>query len=376
MTMLASRQADQIPADLLASAYTVEATVESWLGSEYLGQVPVEDGSVSWDASQQVQGSLSLTVPRAGAVEGQDWRDWDPVDPTHPLACFGQVLHVSLTIGSLIGGGWWTVPLGRFLITSVEPGLSTVRVTGKSLLQRLEEDRLTQPMAPDPAGSMASELRRLVGSRMGLIIDPALRDYPCPSMTWGESRIDAVYEIARAWPAVVREGGDGILYVSPPTPDPTSRPKFRLSDGDGGTVVGVAASVSRDKIYNRVVARGQENTDGGSPSFQAIADQMIGPMRVDGPYGVVPRFFSSPLITSVAQAKETAEAMLADAVRKKVKIPVEHAPDPRVRLDAHVEVETRPVDGATTRTLWGVVVAYEVPLTYRGTQKTEIEVSV
>ena len=269
MTMLASRQADQIPADLLASAYTVEATVESWLGSEYLGQVPVEDGSVSWDASQQVQGSLSLTVPRAGAVEGQDWRDWDPVDPTHPLACFGQVLHVSLTIGSLIGGGWWTVPLGRFLITSVEPGLSTVRVTGKSLLQRLEEDRLTEPMAPDPAGSMASELRRLVGSRMGLIIDPALRDYPCPSMTWGESRIDAVYEIARAWPAVVREGGDGILYVSPPTPDPTSRPKFRLSDGDGGTVVGVAASVSRDKIYNRVVARGQENTDGGSPSFQA-----------------------------------------------------------------------------------------------------------
>lgn len=373
MTMPAS-QAEQIPADLLASAYTVEATVESWLGSEYLGQVPVEDGSVSWDTSQQVQGALSLTVPRVGAVEGQDWRDWDPVDPTHPLACFGQVLHVSLTIGSLISSAWWTVPLGRFLITSVEPSPSTVRVTGKSLLQRLEEDRLTEPMTPDPAGSMASELRRLVGSRMGLIIDPALRDYPCPSMAWGESRIDAVYEIARSWPAIVREGGDGILYVSPPTPDPTSRPELRLSDGAEGTVVGVAASVSRDKIYNRVVARGQESSDEGAPSFQAIADQMTGPMRVDGPYGVVPRFFSSPLITSVAQAKSTAEAMLADAVRKKIKVPVEHSPDPRIRLDAHVEVETRPVEGTLGRTVWGVVSAYEVPLTYRGTQKTEIEV--
>lgn len=373
MTMPAS-QAEQIPADLLASAYTVEATVESWLGSEYLGAVPVEDGSVSWDASQQVQGALSLTVPRVGAVEGQDWRDWDPVDPTHPLACFGQVLHVSLTIGSLISSAWWTVPLGRFLITSVEPGPSTVRVTGKSLLQRLEEDRLTEPMTPDPAGSMASELRRLVGSRMGLIIDPALRDYPCPSMAWGESRIDAVYEIARSWPAIVREGGDGILYVSPPTPDPTSRPELCLSDGAEGTVVGVAASVSRDKIYNRVVARGQESSDAGTPSFQAIADQMTGPMRVDGPYGVVPRFFSSPLITSVAQAKSTAEAMLADAVRKKIKVPVEHSPDPRIRLDAHVEVETRPVEGTLGRTVWGVVSAYEVPLTYRGTQKTEIEV--
>lgn len=372
MTMPVS-QADQIPADLLSSAYTVAARVESWLGSEYLGAVPVEDGSVSWDASQQVQGSLSLSVPRVGAAGDEDWRDWDPTDPTHPLACFGQVLHVSLTIGSLISSAWWTVPLGRFLITSVEPGPSTVRVTGKSLLQRLEEDRLTEPMAPDPAGSMASELRRLVGSRMGLIIDPALRDYPCPSMTWGESRIDAVYEIARSWPAVVREGGDGILYVSPPTPDPTSRPDLRLSDGDEGTVVGVAASVSRDKIYNRVVARGQ-SSDEGSPSFQAVADQLSGPMRVDGPYGVVPRFFSSPLITSTAQAKSTAEAMLADAVRKKIKVPVEHAPDPRIRLDAHVEVETRPVEGALGRTVWGVVAAYEVPLTYRGTQKTEIEV--
>ena len=221
---------------------------------------------------------------------------------------------------------------------------------------------------------MASELRRLVGSRMGLIIDPALRDYPCPSMTWGESRIDAVYEIARSWPAVVREGGDGILYVSPPTPDPTSRPELRLSDGAEGTVVGVASSVSRDKIYNRVVARGQESSDEGSPSFQAIADQMTGPMRVDGPYGIVPRFFSSPLITSVAQAKSTAEAMLADAVRKKVTVPVEHAPDPRIRLDAHVEVETRPVEGTQGRTVWGVVSAYEVPLTYRGTQKTDVEV--
>ena len=137
---------EQIPEDLLTSGYSVSVTVESWLGSQYLGEVPVEDGSVSWDAGQQVQGTLSLTVPRVGAVQGEDWRDWDPVDPDHPLGCYGQVLHVSMTVGSLVGAGWWTVQLGRFLITSVEPGPSTVRVTGKSLMQRLEEDRLTEPM--------------------------------------------------------------------------------------------------------------------------------------------------------------------------------------------------------------------------------------
>lgn len=368
--------AEEIPADLLTSGYTVSATVESWLGSQYLGEVPVEDGSVSWDAGQQVQGTLSLTVPRVGAAQGQDWRDWDPVDPDHPLGCYGQVLHVSMTVGSLVGAGWWTIPMGRFLITSVEPGPSTVRVTGKSLMQRLEEDRLTEPMAPDPAGTLASELRRLVGARIGVIIDPALGDRPCPSMSWGESRIDAVYEIAKAWPATVREGGDGIMYLSPPTSPPTSRPALRLSDGEDGTVVGVAASVSRDKVYNRVVARGQQSSDEGAPSFQAIADQLTGPMRVGGPYGTVPRFFSSPLITSYEQAKRTAEAMLADSVRKKIKVPVQHAPDPRIRLDAHVEIATRPVDAASTKTMWGTVSAYEVPLTYKGTQKTDVEVSV
>lgn len=149
----------RIPDDVLTSAYAMEATVESWLGTEFLGSVPVEDGSVAWDASQQVQGSLSLTVPRVGAVENEDWRDWDPTDPRHPLACYGQVLHVSLTVSSVLSGDWWTIPIGRFLITAVEPGPSTVRVTGKSLLQRLEEDRLTEPMAPDPAGTLASELR-------------------------------------------------------------------------------------------------------------------------------------------------------------------------------------------------------------------------
>ena len=368
----------RIPDDLLQSAYTLQATVESWLGDEYLGEVPVEDGSVAWDATQQVQGSLSLTVPRVGsASEDEDWRDWDPTDPSHPLACFGQTLHVSLTIASVIpGGGWWDVQLGRFLITSVDPSPSTVRVTGKSLMHRLEEDRLTTPLSPMSNGTLASEIRRLVGGHMGVVIDTGLVDRWCPSMTWGESRIDAVYEIAKAWPASLREGGDGILYVTPPVSPPVSPPKLRLTDDLDGTVVGVSSQVSRDKVYNRVVARGQDGHDEGAPAFQAVADQTTGPMRTDGPYGVVPRFFSSPLITSQEQARKTAEAMLAESIRRKVKVPVEHAPDPRVGLDQPIEIVTQPVLAAEPKTLWGLVTAYEVPLTYKGTQKTDVEVTL
>lgn len=92
-----------VPASVLAGAHTWEPRVDSWLGTTWLGQVPVTGGSVTWSASQQVQGSLSLTVPRtASAVPGADVRDWTPTDLTSPLACAGQILHVSVTVGSTV----------------------------------------------------------------------------------------------------------------------------------------------------------------------------------------------------------------------------------------------------------------------------------
>ena len=367
----------QIPDDLLAGGFRYGASVVSWLGGQCLGAVPVENGSVSWDSSQQVQGGLSLTVPRVGAAgEGEDWRDWYPAAPDQPLAPYGQILHVTVTVESVVTGQAWPVPCGRFLITDVDPGPSTVRVTGKSLLQRLEEDRLTSPTAPLWNGTLGSELRRLVDGHMGVIIDDRLVDRWCPSMSWGESRVDAVYEIASAWPASLREGADGILYVGPPTAMPTERPILRLLDGEDGTIVGATTKVTRDKIYNRVVARGQSAHDEGAPSFQAVADQTVGPMRVGGPYGTVTRFFSSPLITSQDAAPKKAESQRASSLRAKRRVPVEHAPNPLIRPGDPVEVTVRGVAAAQPRTTWGIVSAVEIPLTYRGTQKTEVETEV
>jgi len=38
------------------AAYRYGVRVEAWYGSRYLGEVPVESGSVAWSTSQQVQG--------------------------------------------------------------------------------------------------------------------------------------------------------------------------------------------------------------------------------------------------------------------------------------------------------------------------------
>ena len=188
-------QRPKIPSEALSSAFSWEARVDSWLGQTWLGRVPVKAGSVTWTTSQQVQGTLSLTVPRIGAVsQDEGARDWTPLAPDSPLATMGQVLHVQVTVASLVSTDRWDIPLGRFLITQWEVGATDIRITGKSLFQHLEDDRLTSPTVPYSGGTLASELRRLVGGHMGVIVSDALTNRPCPSMSWGESRIDAIYD--------------------------------------------------------------------------------------------------------------------------------------------------------------------------------------
>lgn len=368
-------QRPKIPSEALSSAFAWEARVDSWLGQTWLGRVPVKAGSVTWTTSQQVQGTLSLTVPRIGAVsQDEGARDWTPLAPDSPLAAMGQVLHVQVTVASLVSTDRWDIPLGRFLITQWEVGSTDIRITGKSLFQHLEDDRLTSPTVPYSGGTLASELRRLVGGHMGVIVSDALTNRPCPSMSWGESRIDAVYEIADAWPARLREGPDGVLYVLPPVPAITERPETTLTDGEAGTVIGVTRQGSRAGIFNRIVARGQEQDDAGQPRFQAIIDQTTGPLRTSGPYGIVTRFFSSPLITSKQAALNSATTMLATSVRQKTTVPVTHTPNPTLTLDTPVELITANIDGAATITQWGIVTSTEIPLVYSGTSRSDVEV--
>lgn len=368
-------QRPKIPSEALSSAFSWEARVDSWLGQTWLGRVPVKAGSVTWTTSQQVQGTLSLTVPRIGAVsQDEGARDWTPLAPDSPLAAMGQVLHVQVTVASLVSTDRWDIPLGRFLITQWEVGATDIRITGKSLFQHLEDDRLTSPTVPYSGGTLASELRRLVGGHMGVIVSDALTNRPCPSMSWGESRIDAIYEIADAWPARLREGPDGVLYVLPPVPAITERPETTLTDGDAGTVIGVTRQGSRAGIFNRIVARGQEQDDAGQPRFQAIIDQTTGPLRTSGPYGIVTRFFSSPLITSKQAALNSATTMLATSIRQKTTVPVTHTPNPTLTLDTPVELITANIDGAATITQWGIVTSTEIPLVYSGTSRSDVEV--
>lgn len=318
------------------------------------GDVPVSSGRVTASTSMDTLSRLTLTAPR---WDGMDWRPGSTVD--HPLARYGQELDVTIQVASTVTGAVWETRIGRFLITEwADDDTGQVQVTGEGRLRRLVDDKLPGPVQPRPGGTLLSEARRLLPVGMGAAFDPELVDRECPpGMSWSVDRRAALAEIADAWPALLRVDEWGQVVFRAPLPD-VPVPVLRLADGERGTLVRAPRSDTRDGAYNRVIVR-SSNPD--ASDITVVVDQTSGPMRVDGPYGVVAREWSSPLIRTTAMAEASGRTMLRSSVLPTQTVPVVCAPDPRVELDDPVEV----VMGgwAEVERTWGYVVGYDLPLT-------------
>lgn len=337
----------------LASAVSWVPVVSSWLGGEVLADtVPVLKGKVTWTVNQQVQADLSLTVAGTSVENGRT-RSWRPDGPRDPLARFGQVLDVSLLVEGVL------VRLGRFQITNWDDASDgNISVKGAGMLQAVADDRLIQATGPRDDGTLRSEFARLTSAFMSARFDPSLVDRECPkAMEWDEDRLKALYEIADAWPARLREDSWGAITVLPPLPE-TPVPVVSLTDGEGGTIISAPTSDTREGSYNVFVAR--SSADG--VDAQAVVAVTDGPMAATGDYLPVPKFFSSPLLLTEEQCTAAAITQRDNSVRQSRIRKVELAPDPRLELDDPVELLLEKGKPTETRE-WGYVVGVELPLT-------------
>lgn len=339
-------------AERLATAASWRPMVSSWLDSTVLAdEVPVLGGRVTWTTTQQVQAGITLKVPRSTVVAGRT-KYWKPTDPGDPLARYGQTLDVSILSDSIL------TRFGRFQIQDWGDSDGALEIVGAGRLQRVLDDRLTSATGPRDGGTLRSEFLRLLPDRMTASFDPSLADRECPkAMEWPESRIDALYELADAWPARLREDAWGQLVLLPPLPAvPT--PILTFTDGEGGTMIDAPTKDSREGANNVFVAR--SSADG--VEAQAIAEVVSGPMSASGPYGRVPTFWASPLLQNEAQCLAAAQTRMVSSLRQSRIRKVTAAPDPRVELDDPVALVTDK-DTPDETTEWGVVIGIEMPLT-------------
>jgi hypothetical protein len=289
---------------IVQRSFVMEIRAESWRDGELLADdIPVADGSEERDRSLNVPERITLTIPRRDRGF-----DWDPrADVDHPLASFGQQLHISYGID--LGGHFEWIDRGWFLITDSSADGDTVSATCQGLLTLPDEARFVAPFQPASGDTLASTVRALVEPALTVVFDGALVDRAVPlGMQWDEDRLGALNEVLDAWPADARVTEDGLLLVE--ELDDTGEPVLDLTDGTGGTVVRWQGSTTRDGAFNVVVAQGE---DANGNQLRGTAYDGISPYRIGGPFSPlpVPYFYASPLMTTVAQCRKAAVTTLA-----------------------------------------------------------------
>jgi hypothetical protein len=272
-----------------------------------LNEIPILSGDVTFDTSADVNATLDITVQLA----------W-PKLPTSLGNPYGTEIYVER--GVQYGDGTKEyVGLGYFRIDSVEQEKSpngALRITGSDRMANVVDGRNVAPVAFGAGASVGSVLDLVVGEVVPGIV--SVYDFSAYATLLGsthimsEDRLGFVQELVAAYGKVAYFDYLGRLVVKTP-PDPTGAPVWDIDQGRNGVLVSMKRALSRDQVYNGVVASGE--AAGELPPVRALVvdTDPLSPTLWGGPFGKVPRFFSSSFMTTVLQCTQAATTMLVSA---------------------------------------------------------------
>lgn len=266
--------------------------------------IPVESGDVQYDASAKIRANLDLAIP------GEYWPD----TPDALVNPYGT--EVFIERGIVLGGGareW--VSQGYYRIESVEQDDATgglVRLSGKDRMAGIIDARLEAPIQFGPATAVSTVFDTLVldvypTATIEFDFDAGATTFPGNHIA-EEDRHGFLDDIVRALGKVWFWDYRGVLRVEdPPAPGLSV---WDVNAGEGGVLVAMSRERTREGIYNAVVAHGE--APGTNTVVRAVARDMnpASPTYWLGAFGKVPRYYSSPFITTVTQASTAAASLL------------------------------------------------------------------
>ncbi|MFI5861196.1 hypothetical protein [Streptomyces sp. NPDC051546] len=370
------RQVSAKWAPAIASSHRVLATVYALRTGSVDRIVPILAGQITYDASAVGQRRVTLTVP----LIDDNGFDWDPAgDPLHPLAAYGQELMIFAGVVYSDNVSREEVSQGSYLITGtdVDEQAGTVTVQAADLMERWIACRvLNNPYDGFGPGWMFKEVlerlaypdlvvnpgyRKITAIDSSAMTDRALRGNIEIVQAGGQDRVPILQKLCEAWPAQMAIDDLGTLVFRPPVLKPATTPVARITAGAAdSTLITRGVRQQRARAYNGVYVSGMDPKTGTRRAY-GFAERSTGALAVSGPYGYVPRWFSSTLIYTDAQAKATAESMLARGLLYTRTEEVTCVPNPALELYDTVQV-TSPRGG----TFKGLVVAIVLPLTSAG----------
>lgn len=280
-------------------------------------EIPIVDGDVKYAAKvrggSRVEGatisaSLDLTT------EGGLW----PYRASDLLAPYGNEIYVERGIAYGNGRIEW-VGLGYYRIDTPQQETAPdgeIEIAASDRMAGLIDARLTSPRQYD------------TGTLLGDVVDDLVLDvYTGAVIQWDDNtdqsqlgrsliveqkRFDFLADLVTAVGKIMYWDHAGQLQIK--DAPATSSPVYDVDAGADGVLVEMSRDLSREGVYNAVVAEGEAADTDPPVRSVAIDNNPDSPTYWSGNFGKVPRFYSSPFITTQAQADSAAEAILRQSL--------------------------------------------------------------
>lgn len=304
----------------LRTGHTALTRVEVWYGgSLVIPDLAISGGSVSMDgAPGGVRSTLSLTSAR-------DTADvlWDLLAPT------GTEIHPYRGIRFIDGTTEW-VPLGVFVVDSQKMGYGvdgTIELTAPDRYAQVQRARFLQPTTTS-GGAVSEAIRLAVVAVAVAATNTATSSATTKAQVWDRDRDQAIDELTKAAAAELFFDRAGLI-VARNIPKLTNAAVWNIGAGESGVLVDADRERDRSRTFSVVVAI-CEAVDGSAPwvpQFAFDADP-ASPTYCAGPFGYVPTWISSPLLTTAAQALAAAKAVLSRASGLAAQVTLDSAVNP------------------------------------------------
>lgn len=337
----------------MAARATVCTTFQT--GTQPTGTtIPILSGSVTVDGTADIRSTLDMSTDGTGM-----WPD----EVGDLLAPYGNEIFIERGVKYGNGTTEWC-SLGYLRIDSPQqddPPDGPIRINAKDRMAGIVDGRLITPaqfMSTDTFGDVVTALVTEV--------------YPGATIEWDDSTDtdtigrtlvaednrygflnDLVTSVGKIWYWDYR----GVLVIRD-VPDPTVS-VFDVDAGQNGVLISSSRQLTREGVYNAVVAQGEAPDTNVPVRAVAYDSNPNSPTYFYGQFGPVPRYYSSPFITTSGQALSAASSILRQNLGLPYNIDFTAVPNPALEPFDPIRVRMAVRSGSQVHVLESLT----VPLT-------------
>jgi hypothetical protein len=299
-------------------------------------EIPILGGDVKYSATAEIRSTLTLTTGRAEPGSELASVGW-PTAADDTLAPYGHYIYVERGIAYGNGQREW-VGLGYYRIDTIEQDEAPdgeIVITASDRNAGLRDGRFLTPQQFPSTwtnGDLVNQLIWGVYFWAGIIEwdDPDVRDDTINrTIVAEEDRLGTLRELLTSLGKIGYWDHEGRFQVKTP-PSTTGAPSWTIDAGQNGVLVELSRSLTREGVYNAVVATGEAG-DTAPPAYGVAYDlDPASPTYWEGGFGKVPTFYSSPFITTDAQAENAAATLLRQKLGLPYQVELASVPNPAI----------------------------------------------